>query len=158
MGRPKKTTEQQNLVAAALYAGDPPRTACERAGYSKSTIKAFASRICKSDRVQARLQEVAKNIRPGELTDLGKGRIKQKLISGEKNDKTMLAWVRTAFELSGELGNHPNAELHLHSHRHEAIDPETAKMIAQAVREAWEENGWEPEAIDIEQVKNEDQP
>jgi hypothetical protein len=114
MGRPKKTTEQQNLVAAALYAPDAPRTACERAGYSKSTIKAFASRICKSDVVQARLREIARNIQANELTDLGRARIKRKLVSGEKNDKVMLGYIRTGAELEGQLGG--PAELHLHQH------------------------------------------
>jgi hypothetical protein len=131
MGRPKKTTEQQNLVAAALYAGDAPRTACERAGYSKSTIKAFASRICKSDVVQARLREIARNIQANELTDLGRARIKEKLTSGERNNTEMLRYIRTAAELEGQLGG--PAELHLYNHQ--TLPPKVQAMLEEKMAE-----------------------
>jgi hypothetical protein len=137
MSRQTKPTPKEVVVAHALFGGDTPVTACRKARYAESTIKTRASKIAKSEQVQRVLQQIAASIAPGELTTLGRGRIKQQLISAGKNDKNMLAWVRTVAEIEGNLGNHPNQELHLHAHRHEEISPEVAEMVAQAVRRAF---------------------
>jgi hypothetical protein len=138
MARSEKLQERDRLVAASLYAGDPPKVACERAGYSKNTIHAKAGEICRREAVQSRLREIARNIGANELTSLGKARIKEKLTSGQKNDRDMLSYIRTGCELEGALGNH--VELGLHLHEHEVLGPEQHAMIAEAVRKAFEKS------------------
>jgi hypothetical protein len=140
-------SEQDRLVAASLYAGDSPTVACKRAGYAQSTIRQRAGKICRSERVQARLREISRNIHTNELTDLGRARIKQKLCSSEKNDKVMLGYIRTGAELEGALGNHPSAEFHLHAHA--TLPPGVQQMLEDKMREILAE---ESAAFDTEVV------
>jgi hypothetical protein len=132
--RQTKPTSKEVVVAHAIFGGDTAVTACKKARYAPSTIKRRAAQIARSERVQRLLQQIAASIAPGELTDLSRGRIKQKLTSGERNDATMLKWVRTAMESEGAL-NSANTELHLH--KHETITAEVAEMIAAAVKKAF---------------------
>jgi hypothetical protein len=131
MGRPTKTTPQEMAVAYHLHGGDSPVTACRKARYAPSTIKSRASKIAKSERVQRALQEIARNIKPGELTDLSKGRLKQKLTSGEQNNAEMLKYIRTSLETEGALGG--PSELHLHSHQ--TLPPRVQAMLEEKMAE-----------------------
>lgn len=131
MAKPIKPSAQQIAVAHNLFGGDCARVACRKAGYRESTVKAMASKIAKSEKVQRALQEIARNIRPGELTELGKGRIKQKLISGERNDKEMLSYIRTGAEMEGSLGG--PSELHLH--QHSTLPPTVQRMLEEKMRQ-----------------------
>src|SRR5215471_4018080 len=131
MGRPTKTTPQEMVVAHALFGGDSAVSACRKARYAPSTIKARAAKIARSKKVQDALQQIARSIAPGELTELGRGRLKQKLCSGERNNVEMLKYIRTAAELEGQLGG--PQELHLH--QHSTLPVRVQQMLEQKMAE-----------------------
>jgi hypothetical protein len=137
MMRNRKISDKEKRVAHYLSAGLSPRSACAKAGYKPSMVRSYAAVICRRERVKAELLEIEARIGPGDLTRMGKSLIQHKLTSAKKLDKETLGYLRTGCELEGTLGNHVNAELHLHAHRHEEISPEVAEMVAQAVKRAF---------------------
>ena len=116
-------------------------------------VRCGPHKICRSERVQARLREISKNIHANELTTLGRARIHQKLTSNEKNDKVMLGYIRTGAELEGGLGNHligDRGELHLHA----TLPPRVQQMLEEKMLELMGQRN--AEAIDAEIVSQEE--
>jgi hypothetical protein len=96
---------------------------------------------------QAQLEErrqQAALLRPGDHARVASAIHMEKLLDPSTEPRTQLGYIRTAYEINGQIGNNPSA---LHLHKHEGLSPDQAEMIAKAVRRAF---GEDEKVIDIE--------
>jgi hypothetical protein len=71
------------------------------------------------------------------------------LLDPPADARSRIQVISKGLEVGNLIGD--RGELHLHAHQREKIDPATCKMIAEAVRNAWRDEGWD--AIDVEKVQ-----
>ena len=71
------------------------------------------------------------------------------LLDPPADARSRIQVISKGLEVGNLIGD--RGELHLHAHQREKIDPATCKMIAEAVRNAWRDDGWD--AIDAERVQ-----
>jgi hypothetical protein len=133
---PREPSERERAVAYYRAAGAKTTEAVRLAGYSPSVVRYKAASICKRESVKQALLEIEAAIKPNDLTRMSKSLIQHKLTTAKKLDKETLGYLRTGCELEGSLGNSTELGLHLHEH-HQAISPEVAEMVAQAVKRAF---------------------
>jgi hypothetical protein len=146
---------RERAVAHFLLAGDPPSTACRKAGYAESSVRVRAAKMCRREAVKKALLDLELSIKPQEIGRLSKARLHQELTSlpsGAKHGKLLLGYVRTGLEMEHIIGGATQGDLHLH----QTFSPTVVNMLSERMAHILvERHGMTPEqAVKIAQQES----
>jgi hypothetical protein len=126
--KPRQPTARHFEVASNIKAGMSPAKACRAAGFSESTIK--TGKLMRTQEMAIALAQIGAQIAPGQLGNIARVRLREKLVKPPKDERVALGYVRTGLEVDGAIGGSPS-ELHLHQHNE--APPAVQKLMDEAL-------------------------
>jgi hypothetical protein len=134
--RPKRALNRKQkamavAVANGLRNGKNQTQAVLEAGYSPTTARKLAYRICGSPAVIQALADLGGTIDNKQLENVAKARVMGLLTSDKTDSRTVNQAARTALEVAGRLGSGKD-QGHLHLHQ---LSPQTIELLSKRLAE-----------------------
>ncbi len=125
---------RDEIIASQLVEGKTQVEACIAAGIGKSHARANAYKIAKRRGVRAALMRIADELTSKQIGAMGKGKLVEVLEDPNVEDRTIVAAIRLALEVGGDVGAAREVVM-----RHEIhVPPAAQEMIARRIMELQE--------------------